>query len=120
MAFGLHVPDDGLDDRATAQLALDDTEDAALLAGDEDATGILRIVAAVPLVDIGPLDRTAGQRLGTLYDVPQGVPIIRIVGHCARVQHEHSAGSAAIVGDDGGLHADLWTTPALQEESTKG
>ncbi len=80
MAFGLHVPDDGLDDRATAQLALDDTEDAALLAGDEDATGILRIVAAVPLVDIGSLDRTAGERLGTLDDVPQGCPSYGLSG----------------------------------------
>jgi hypothetical protein len=30
MTFGLEVSDDGLDGRATAQLALDDTEDAAL------------------------------------------------------------------------------------------
>ena len=48
MAFGLQVSDDGLDGGAAAQLALDDTEDAALLAGDEDTTGILRVVAAVP------------------------------------------------------------------------
>jgi hypothetical protein len=34
-----------------AELALDGSEDAALLTGDEDATGILG------LVDIGPLDR---------------------------------------------------------------
>lgn len=67
------MPDDGLDGRVTAQLALDDTEDAALMAGDEDATGILRVAAAVPLVDIGPLDRTAGERLGALDGVPQGV-----------------------------------------------
>ncbi|MBB4396671.1 hypothetical protein GGD62_005798 [Bradyrhizobium sp. ERR14] len=80
MAFGLYVPDDGLDGRATAQLALDDTEDPALLAGAEDATGILRIVAAVPLVDIGPLDRTAGERLGALDDVPQGVPSYGLSG----------------------------------------
>ncbi len=45
---------------AAAQLALDDTEDAALLAGDEDTTGILRVVAARPLVDIGPLHEIAG------------------------------------------------------------
>jgi hypothetical protein len=55
--------------RAAAQLALDDTEDAALLAGDEDATRILRVVAAVSLVDIGPLDRTAGECLGAVDDV---------------------------------------------------
>ena len=62
MAFGLQVSDDGLDGGAAAELALDDTEDAALLAGDEDATGILCVVAAVSLVDIGPLDRTATSR----------------------------------------------------------
>jgi hypothetical protein len=38
---------DGFDGGAAAQLALDDPEDAALLAGDEDAAGILRVVAAV-------------------------------------------------------------------------
>ncbi len=32
---------------------------------------------------------------------------MRIVGHYARLQHEQAAGSAAIVGDDGGLHAEL-------------
>ena len=61
VAFGLQVSDDGLDGGAAAQLALDDAEDAALLAGDEDAAGILRVVAAVSLVDIGPLDRAAGE-----------------------------------------------------------
>ena len=69
VAFGLQVSDDGLDGGAAAQLALDDTEDAALLARDEDTTGILCVVAAVPLVDIGPLDRTAGECLGAVNDV---------------------------------------------------
>jgi hypothetical protein len=59
VTFRLEVSDDGLDGGAAAQLALDDTEDAALLAGDEDATGIY----------IGPLDRTAGQCLGAVDDV---------------------------------------------------
>ena len=59
VTFGLQVADDGLDGGAAPQLAPDDTEDAALLARDEDAAGILRAVAAVPLVDIGALDRTA-------------------------------------------------------------
>ena len=72
MTFGLQVSDDGLDGRAAAQLALDDTEDAALLAGDEDVTGILRVVAAVSLVDIGALDRASGEPLGILDDVAQG------------------------------------------------
>ena len=69
MAFGLHVTDDELDGGATGQLALDDTKDVALLAGDEDATTILRVVATVSLVDIGPLDRTAGECLGAVDDV---------------------------------------------------
>src|SRR5262245_44681945 len=107
MAFGLHVPDDGLDGGAAAQLVLDDTEDAALLAGDEDATGIFSVVATVPFVDIGPLDRTAGERLGAVNDVPQSVPVVRVIRHCARVQHEQAPGSPAVVGDDGGLHAEL-------------
>jgi hypothetical protein len=57
VAFGLQVSDDGLDGGAAAQFALDGTEDAALLAGDEDTTGILRVVAAASLVDIDPIDR---------------------------------------------------------------
>ena len=43
VTFGLQVSDDGLDGGAAAQLALDDTEDAALLAGDEGATRVLRL-----------------------------------------------------------------------------
>src|SRR5579859_3321023 len=107
MAFGLQVSDDGLDGGAAAQLALDDTEDTALLAGDEDATGVLRVVAAVSLVDIGPLDRTAGERLGAVDDIPQGVTVVGIIGQRAGMQHEQAAGSPAIVGDDGGLDAEL-------------
>ena len=60
--------DHGLDRRATPQFALDDAEDAALLAGNEDTTGILRIVAAVSLVDIAALDRAAGKLLGGIND----------------------------------------------------
>jgi hypothetical protein len=71
VTFGLQVSDDGLDGGAAAQLALDGTEDTALLAGDEDAAGILCVVAAVSLIDIGPLDRTAGERLGAVDDVAQ-------------------------------------------------
>lgn len=82
VTFGLQVSDDGLDGGSAAQLALDDTEDATLLAGDEDTTGILRVVAAVSLVDIGPLDRTAGECLGAVNDVAQGVAVVRVVGEC--------------------------------------
>jgi hypothetical protein len=41
------MPDDGFGSRAAAQLALDDAEDSALLAGDEDAARIGRVVAAI-------------------------------------------------------------------------
>jgi hypothetical protein len=86
---------------------LDDTEDTALPAGDEDTTGILRVVAAVSLVDIGPLDRTAGECLGAVNDVPQVVTVVRVIGHRPGVQHEQATGNPAIVGDDGGLHSEL-------------
>src|ERR1700710_472001 len=107
VTFVLQVSDDGLDAGAAAQLALDDTEDAALLAGDEDTTGILHVVAAVSLVDIGPLDRTAGERLGAVDDVPQGVTVVGVIGQRPGVQHEQATGSPAVIGDDGGLHSEL-------------
>lgn len=69
VTFSLHVSDDGLDGGTAAQLALDGAEDAALLAGDEDAAGILRFVAAASLIDINPLDRAAGECLGAFNDV---------------------------------------------------
>jgi hypothetical protein len=80
VTIDFQVSDDGFDGGAAAQLALDDTEDAALLARDEDATGILCVVAAVSLVDIGPLDRAAGECLGAVDDVPQGVTVVRVIG----------------------------------------
>jgi hypothetical protein len=43
VAFGFQVSDDGLDGGTAAQLALDNTEDAALLAGDEDTTILRRM-----------------------------------------------------------------------------
>ncbi|MGA7938983.1 MAG: hypothetical protein WCA43_03675, partial [Bradyrhizobium sp.] len=54
--------DDGLDGGAAAELALDDTEDAALLAGDEDATGILCVVAAVSLERLEGAERVGAAR----------------------------------------------------------
>lgn len=76
VTIGLQVSDDGFDGRSAAQLVLDDTEDAALLARDEDSAGIWYVVAAVSFVDIGPLDRTAGECLGAVDDVPQGVAAV--------------------------------------------
>lgn len=101
MSFGFEVSDDGLDGGAAAQLALGGADDAALLAGDEEAAGILRVVAAVALVDISSLNRTAGECLGTVKDVPQDVTVVWVVGQRPGVQHEQAAGSPAIVGDDG-------------------
>jgi hypothetical protein len=65
------------------------------------------VVAAVSLVDIGPLDRTAGEYLGAVNDVSQGVTIIWVIGQRPGVQHEQATGSATVVGDDGGLYAEL-------------
>jgi hypothetical protein len=59
VAVGFHVSDHSLDGGSAPQFALDDAEDAALLAGDEDAARIGRIVAAISLVDIGALDLTS-------------------------------------------------------------
>jgi len=77
-------------------------------------------VAAVSLVDIGSLDRAAGECLGAGDDVPLGVTVVRVIRQRPGVQHEQKTERTAVVGDDGGFDADLWTTPALQEESTNG
>jgi hypothetical protein len=49
VTVGLHVADHGFDGGAAPQFALDDAEDAALLAGDKDAAWVLGVVAAVSL-----------------------------------------------------------------------
>jgi hypothetical protein len=54
VSFGLQVADHGLDGGSASQLAFDHSEDAALLARDEDAAWILRVMAPVSLIDIGP------------------------------------------------------------------
>ena len=74
MAFGFHMADHRLDGGAASQLALDDAEHAALLAGDEDAMRVGRVVAAVSFVDIGALDGAAGEPLGVLDGSAQCVP----------------------------------------------
>ena len=107
MALGLHVADHGLDGGAASQFALDGAEDAALLAGDEDAARVGRIVAAVSLVDIGALDLAAGELLGVLDDGPQCVAVIGIARQRLGVQHELAARRAGIGGDDRDLDAEL-------------
>ena len=107
MAFGLQVADHGLDGGAASKFALNDPEDAAFLARDEDAARILGAVAAVPLVDISALDRASGECLGVLDNVPQGVTVVRIIRQRLGVQHELAAGSGPVVGDDRDLHSEL-------------
>ena len=76
----------GLNGGAASQLAFDGAEDASLLSRDEDAAWILRIVAAVTLVDIVALDLAAGEFLRFLDDVPQGVTVVRIARQRLGVQ----------------------------------
>ena len=56
------------------------------------------------------------QRVGSksFDDGGQRVPVVRVSWERLGVEHELAAGGAAIGGDDRGLDADLWTTPALQ------
>ena len=63
VAIAFCVADNGLDGRAATELALNDAEDAALLAGDEDAAPTFGFVAAMALVDIGALDGTVCELL---------------------------------------------------------
>ena len=79
VAFGLQVADHGLDGGSASRLALDHSEDAALLAGDEDMALILRVMAAASLVDIAALDRAADVCLGSVDDVPLGVTVVRVI-----------------------------------------
>ena len=85
VTFGLQV---ALGGGSASQLALDGAEDAAFLAADEDPAWILRVMATVSLVDIGPLDRTSGQCFGIVDDVAQGVTIVRDVRQRLGVQHD--------------------------------
>ncbi len=107
VAFGLQMADHGLDGGSASQLAFDHSEDTALLAGDEDAAWVLRVMATVSLIDVGPLDRTSGQCLGIVDDVAQGVTVVRVVRQRLGVQHELAAGGRPIVGDDEGFDAEL-------------
>lgn len=58
MTFVLQVSDDGLDGGKVAQFALDDTEDAALLTGEEDAAGFC---ASWPRYPLSAYARSIGQ-----------------------------------------------------------
>jgi hypothetical protein len=106
VALGLHMADHGLDGRSASEFALDGTEDA-LLSGDEDAARVLRIMPAETLVDIAALDLAAGQPLGILDDLTQGVTVVGIAGQRPGVQHELAAWGAGVGGDDRDLDAEL-------------
>jgi len=107
VAVSLHVADDRFDGGAAAQLALDDAEDAALLAGDEDAARIDGVVAAIALVDVGPLDGAAGERFGGIDDRSECVAVIGVARQRLGMEHELAASGAGIGGDDRGLDAEL-------------
>jgi hypothetical protein len=100
VTFGVEVSDDGLDGGAAAEFALDDTEDAGLLAGDEDAMGILRAVAAVSFVDIA---RSIRQPVSVSV---RKVTVVWVSGALACSTDRPPVGQA-IVGDDGDRHAEL-------------
>jgi hypothetical protein len=78
VTVGLHVSNRGLDGAAASQFALDDAEDAARLAGDEDAAWIGRAVTTISLVDIGKLDLAAGKPFGVFDHDAQRVAIIGV------------------------------------------
>ncbi len=103
----LHVADDGFDGGAAAQFALYHAENAALLTGDEDS------VRAIALVDIGTLDRAAGELLGGIDDERERVAVIGGVRQRLGMEHELAARSAGFGGDDRGLDAELIGLPGL-------
>ena len=113
VAVGLHVSDHGLDCRATPQFAPDEAEDAALLTGDKDATRIGRVVAAIALVDIGVLDRAAGELLGGIDDAAECVPVIRVARQRPGVEHELATGAQALVVTMEALTLNSWGALAL-------
>ena len=63
--------------------------DAALLAGDEDAARLRRVVPAISLVDVDPFDLATGE--GVLDGGAQGVAIVGIARQGGGVQHELAA-----------------------------
>ena len=64
------------------QLAFDDPEDAALLAGDEDPTGFCASAAAVSLCRhrVCSIAQPVSVSLGAVDDVAQGVTVVRVIG----------------------------------------
>jgi hypothetical protein len=107
MAIRLHVSDHSLDSGAATQLSFDETKDATLLAGDEDAVRIGGVVAAIALVDIGTLDCATGELLGGVDDAAERMSVVGTSRQRLGVEHKLAAGSAGICGDDRGLDAEF-------------
>jgi len=107
MAIRLHVSDHSLDSGAATQLSFDETKDATLLAGDEDAVRIGGVVAAIALVDIGALDCATGELLGGVDDAAERMSVVGTSRQRLGVEHKLAAGSAGICGDDRGLDAEF-------------
>src|SRR3712207_5685130 len=91
MAVALHVADDGLDGASAPPLAADGRREAALLAGEDDASPI-GIVAAVAAVDIGALDPDAGEALGPGDLRGQGAAVVGVARQGAGAEDELPAG----------------------------
>ena len=68
VALGFHMADHWLNGGVAVQFALDGTEHAALLAGDENAVWVRRVIAAVSFVDIDALDFAPGAHAVLLVD----------------------------------------------------
>src|SRR5262245_54642318 len=66
-----------------------------------------RVVAAISLIDIGALDRTAGEPFGRRDDGAERVAVIGIARQRTGVQHELTASGAGVGGDDRGFDAEL-------------
>ena len=77
-------------------------------------------MAAVAFVSEESLDDVADQRLHLQDDSCKRVAIVRAARQRFHMGDELAALGVCQCGGDEDLDADLWTTPALQEESTKG
>jgi hypothetical protein len=64
-------------------------------------------VAAIALVDIGALDRAAGELRGGVDRAAERMSVIRVARECLGVEHELAARSSGIGGDDRGFDAEL-------------
>ncbi len=80
MAVGFAMTDDGLYGGSPSELAFYLAMDTAFLPRAEDPARLRRVMADIALVDIDPIDLAAGQRLGFLDDLLQGMAIVWIAG----------------------------------------